>query len=166
MPFMKGTAPVRRTLQYLKREPLHFMKEIKVLTLNYNINQKASSGAYEFQFWHFPQIRFNNPGLQLVKFKNMTPTPFMQVIYTNGQKTIIDLHGRSRDEIHQHLAHTFCEKEVKTVDVDVKHRNPGSFGYGSLRWCACEIPGQIPCPAFTELPRNMRGKYKNQAEEQ
>lgn len=42
----------------------------------------------------------------------------------------------------------------------VKERNPADFGYGCNRWCICEVPGQVPCPAYTPLPKEMRGKYK------
>jgi len=34
------------------------------------------------------------------------------------------------------------------------------FGYGSARHCICEVPGQVPCPGFVPLPREMTGKYK------
>lgn len=47
------------------------------------------------------------------------------------------------------------EKEVK------KEVNPANFGYNCSRWCICEVPGQVPCPGFTPLPNEMRGKYKN-----
>jgi len=42
----------------------------------------------------------------------------------------------------------------------VKERNPADFGYGCGRWCICEVPGQVPCPGYTPLPKEMRGKYK------
>ena len=45
MPFMKGTAPVRRTLKYLENGLLYFQPEVRVLTMNYNLDQKASDGA-------------------------------------------------------------------------------------------------------------------------
>jgi small subunit ribosomal protein S25 len=45
MPFMKGAAPVRRTKAYLDAGKLIFHEQIKVLTVNYNLDQKSSSGA-------------------------------------------------------------------------------------------------------------------------
>lgn len=45
MPFMKGAAPVRRTKSYLEASKLLFRPQIKVMTVNYNIDQKASEGA-------------------------------------------------------------------------------------------------------------------------
>ena len=38
MPFMKGRAPLRRTLEYLKKHELQFRSNIKVITIAYNIN--------------------------------------------------------------------------------------------------------------------------------
>lgn len=35
-----------------------------------------------------------------------------------------------------------------------------TFGFGSQRHCICEIPGQVQCPGFVPLPKEMRGKYK------
>lgn len=37
MPFMKGPAPIRRTLEYLGAGKLVLKDPIKVLTVNYNI---------------------------------------------------------------------------------------------------------------------------------
>lgn len=45
MPFMKGRAPVRRTLQYLKNGALVFKKNVQVMIINYNTGQQASKGA-------------------------------------------------------------------------------------------------------------------------
>jgi len=143
---MIGRAPIRRTMKYLESGLLKFQPEVRVLTVNYNINQKASVGAYEFQFWHFPQIKYRNPALQLLKFKNMTPTPFIQLLFINGDKMIIDVHGKSKVEIHNHLLETFCETEQEMAET-IKW-NPGAFGYHCSRWCICELPGQVPCPSF------------------
>lgn len=45
MPFMKGVAPIRRTKSYLEATKLLFRPEVKVVTVNYNVDQKASEGA-------------------------------------------------------------------------------------------------------------------------
>lgn len=34
------------------------------------------------------------------------------------------------------------------------------FGVGRKRYCICEVPGQVPCPGFVPLPKEMTGKYK------
>uniref|UniRef100_A0A8C8B1W1 Mitochondrial ribosomal protein S25 n=1 Tax=Otus sunia TaxID=257818 RepID=A0A8C8B1W1_9STRI len=43
-----------------------------------------------------------------------------------------------------------------------KLSHPATFGHKKyhLRECMCEIEGQVPCPAFVPLPKEMRGKYK------
>lgn len=156
MPFMKGTAPVRRTKEFLNAGKLIFRPQIRIMTINYNIDQKASEGAYEFLFWHLPQIKFKNKNLQILKFKNMTPTPFIQLLFIDGKKELVDVYGRSRREIHNHLLETFCIPEK--IDPE-EEKNPGLFGLNCGRWCICEVSGQVPCPGFVPLPKEMRGKF-------
>jgi len=43
--------------------------------------------------------------------------------------------------------------------------NPAIFGFNRERWCACEVPGQVPCPGVVQLPKNLRGKYTNYLKE-
>jgi len=51
------------------------------------------------------------------------------------------------------------EKEERERE---KLSHPATFGPKKyhLRECMCEIEGQVPCPAFVPLPKEMRGKYK------
>ena len=42
---MKGAAPIRRTKSYLEAGKLIFYDQIKVMTVNYNVDQKSSEGA-------------------------------------------------------------------------------------------------------------------------
>lgn len=160
MPFMKGAAPVRRTKAYLEAGKLLFRPEVRVMTINYNLDQKASEGTYEFLFWHLPQIKYKNNHLQLLKFKNMTPTPCIQLFFVDGRKEVIDVYNRTRHEIHEHLLDTFCDPDRDVKKEEEKKWNKANFGYGCRRWCICEVPGQVPCPGFVALPKEMRGKYK------
>ncbi|XP_045166361.2 probable 28S ribosomal protein S25, mitochondrial [Mercenaria mercenaria] len=159
MPFMKGSAPVRRTKAYLEAGKLIFHPRIRVMTINYNLDQKASDGVYNFLFWHLPQIKYKNRHLQLLKFKNMTPTPCIQLFFADRETQVIDVYGRTRNEIHEHLFETFCEP-LKTQSKE--KWNPANFGYGCRHWCMCEVPGQVPCPGFVPLPKEMTGKYIRQ----
>lgn len=160
MPFLRGRSPVRRTLQYLEAGKLIFQPEIRIMTINYNVNQKSSSGAYDFQFWHFPQIKFKNPHIQLYKFKNMTPTPCIQFLFFDQEKIVVDVFGKTREEIHDHLQKTFCESEGRIETLkSVQEWNPGAFGYRCNHWCMCEFPGQVPCPGFVPTPKHRQGKY-------
>ncbi|XP_052779540.1 probable 28S ribosomal protein S25, mitochondrial [Mya arenaria] len=167
MPFLRGIAPVRYTQKYLEAGKIILQPEIKVMTVNYNVNQKASSGLYQFQFWHLPQIKYKNADLQIVRFKNMTPTPFIQFFFLNGEKQIVDAYDRSREEIHEHVLHAFCEQppEKQAYYYTQKTKfNPANFGFHCDHWCICEIPGQRPCPGYTPMPRTMKGKYQQSEE--
>lgn len=41
--------------------------------------------------------------------------------------------------------------------------NPANFGPKKycLRECICEVDGQVPCPSFVPLPKEMTGKYRS-----
>jgi len=34
-------------------------------------------------FWHLPQLQYKNPTVQIVTFRNMTPSPFIKCYYGN-----------------------------------------------------------------------------------
>ncbi len=38
--------------------------------------------------------------------------------------------------------------------------NKANFGYVFERQCICEVPGQVPCPAWQPLPKEMTGKWR------
>lgn len=48
------------------------------------------------------------------------------------------------------------EQEARAAE---KKENPANFGPGCDRFCLCEIPGQLPCPAIVPVPKKWRGKY-------
>ncbi|XP_021370282.1 probable 28S ribosomal protein S25, mitochondrial [Mizuhopecten yessoensis] len=163
MPFLKGRAAMRRTMRYLESKPLFLKDEVRVLTVHYNNGQPASKGAYDFVFWHLPQLQYCNPRVQIVTFKNLTPSPFFQFYFGNGEKMLVDLDSVPRDAIMSHLQNTICKssaimakawKELQAKD------NQANFGYSCSRWCICEMPGQVPCSGVVELPKEMRGKYR------
>lgn len=35
----------------------------------------------DFVFWYLPQVQYKNPNVQVIAFKNMTPTPFIRCFY-------------------------------------------------------------------------------------
>ena len=78
MPFMKGVAPIRRTLEYLKNSPLVLKDRVKIFSVNYNTTEENHEGARQFVFWHLPQIQYKNPNIQILTFKNLTPSPFIR----------------------------------------------------------------------------------------
>ncbi|MEE6502054.1 hypothetical protein FKM82_004401 [Ascaphus truei] len=75
---MKGRFPVRRTLQYLQSGDIVFKSSVKVMTVNYNTHGELGEGARKFVFFNIPQIQYKNPWLQIMMFKNMTPSPFLK----------------------------------------------------------------------------------------
>ncbi|XP_050413280.1 probable 28S ribosomal protein S25, mitochondrial [Patella vulgata] len=165
MPFMKGRAAIRRTLQYLERGSLVLNDSVQIMTVNYNSGHKASRGTYDFIFWYLGQVQFKNPSVQILTFKNMTPSPYISFYLDNGEKILVDADSRDKDEIYQHIKTVLGKSEEdlqKEALAREKKANPANFGHGYSRWCICEIPGQIPCPGWVPLPKEMRGKYNLQ----
>ncbi|CAD7088318.1 unnamed protein product [Hermetia illucens] len=163
MPFMKGAAPVRRTVKYLTSGKLVLKDRVKIFSVNYNVHGDHHAGARDFVFWHLPQIQYKNPEVQVVTFKNMTPSPFVRCYFDDGKQMLIDVDSRTREEIMEHLIKVVGKSKEQLHSEEVsaeKKDNPANFGYGCDRKCICEIPGQLPCPGVVPLPFHMRGKYK------
>ena len=57
MPWMKGVAPIRRTVKYLNASPLIFKPRVKIMMINFNDKEtdKHHEGARDFVFWNLPQ---------------------------------------------------------------------------------------------------------------
>ncbi|XP_029047841.1 probable 28S ribosomal protein S25, mitochondrial [Osmia bicornis bicornis] len=165
MPFMIGRAPIRRTLNYLNAGTIILKDEIQIFSINYNIRGNHHQGIKDFIFWHISQLQYKNPKVQVITFKNMTPTPFIKCYYENGNTMLIDVDDKSKDEILMHLRRVVCKSKELQKEESIKKEkkdNPANFGVGCSRSCICVVPGQIPCPAIVPLPYHMRGKYKYQ----
>lgn len=99
---MKGRAPIRRTIEYLTSGNLVLKEQIKVVSINYNTFGShhdgarlgffltQSSGCFstdrtsyyrDFVFWNLPKLQYKNPEVQVVTFKNMTPSPFIRCYF-------------------------------------------------------------------------------------
>jgi hypothetical protein len=78
---MKGLAPVRRTIKYLESGRLILKDKIRIVSINYNTFGDHHHGARDFVFWSLPQLQYKNPTVQVVTFKNLTPTPFIKCYY-------------------------------------------------------------------------------------
>ncbi|XP_038219472.1 probable 28S ribosomal protein S25, mitochondrial [Zerene cesonia] len=164
MPFMKGRAPIRRTLNYLNAGKLVLKEKIKIFSVAYNIFGQNNTGAKEFVFWYLPQIQYKNPNVQVATLKNLTPTPFIKCYLEDGKQILVDIDNKSKEEILEHLLRTVGKsKEVLEAEniAAEKKDNPANFGAGCERACMCEIFGQVPCPGVVVLPKIMRGKFKN-----
>ncbi|XP_067400449.1 small ribosomal subunit protein mS25 [Emydura macquarii macquarii] len=162
---MKGRFPIRRTLQYLGQGELIFKSSVKVMTVNYNIRGERSEGARKFVFFNIPQIQYKNPWLQIMLFKNMTPSPFLRFYLDSGEQVLVDVEDKSNREIVEHIT-KILGKSKETLQREEQEKkksfHPATFGPKKyhLRQCMCEIEGQIPCPARVPLPKEMTGKYK------
>uniref|UniRef100_A0A0K8TSD7 Small ribosomal subunit protein mS25 n=1 Tax=Tabanus bromius TaxID=304241 RepID=A0A0K8TSD7_TABBR len=165
MPFMKGRAPIRRTLNYLNSGKLVLKERVKIFSVNYNTHGDHHTGAREFVFWNLPQIQYKNPNVQVITFKNMTPSPFVRCYFEDGNDILVDIDSKTRDEILKHLV-TVVGKSEELLQLEAmmaeKKDNPANFGVACDRHCICEISGQVPCPGIVPLPNHMRGKFKMQ----
>ncbi|XP_031844626.1 mitochondrial ribosomal protein S25 [Nomia melanderi] len=163
MPFMIGAAPIRRTLPYLRAGRLILLDAIQIFSINYNTHGEHHQGAREFVFWNVPQIQYKNPEVQVITFKNLTPTPFIKCYYDDGKTMLIDVDGKSKEDILYHLIKVVgktTENLQKEEQIRNLRDNPAYFGYGCERSCICVIPGQVPCPGTVPLPFHMRGKHQ------
>ncbi|CAL1539276.1 unnamed protein product [Lymnaea stagnalis] len=163
MPFMKGAAPIRRTLNYLEKGKLVLKDSVKIVSFNYNTNHPPSEGAENFVFWHFAQMQYKNPSVQMLVFNDMTPSPFVQVFFNSGTKLVLDVDSQDKDRIFKEVRRIFCKSD-ETLAAEAlakeKKTNPASFGYMCTHECICEIPGQIPCTKWCTPPKEQRGKFK------
>lgn len=162
---MKGRFPIRRTLQYLQNGDIIFKPRVKIMTVNYNTNGDLSDGARKFVFFSIPQIQFQNPRVQIMMFKNMTPSPFLRFYLDDGEQVLVDVEGKDYREISQHVK-KILGKSQDTLQAEVEAKmqasNPANFGPKKycLRECICEVEGQVPCPGTKPLPKEMTGKYQ------
>jgi small subunit ribosomal protein S25 len=119
----------------------------------------------EFYFWHIPHIQYKNPNVQIVRFLEMTPNPFIRIWFDDGNDILFDCDSQSKDDILKRLIKVVgkskerLELEAKLNVSQLSVDNPAIFGWMRSRWCMCEIPGQVPCPGVISLPKNMRGKH-------
>ncbi|KGL91534.1 hypothetical protein N301_10574, partial [Charadrius vociferus] len=83
----------------------------------------------------------------------------------NGEQVLVDVEDKTNKEITEHIK-KILGKSKETLEKEERERkelsHPATFGPKKyhLRECMCEIEGQVPCPAFVPLPKEMRGKYK------
>ncbi|EHA98692.1 28S ribosomal protein S25, mitochondrial [Heterocephalus glaber] len=160
---MKGRFPIRRTLQYLGQGPVMFKDSVKVMTVNYNTYGKLGEGARKFVFFNIPQIQYKNPWVQIIMFKNMTPSPFLRFYLDSGEQVLVDMETKSNGEIVEHICRILGKsKETLEQEEQEKQRlsHPANFGPRRycLRECMCEVEGQVPCPGLVPLPKEMTGK--------
>uniref|UniRef100_A0A8C5D5W1 Small ribosomal subunit protein mS25 n=1 Tax=Gouania willdenowi TaxID=441366 RepID=A0A8C5D5W1_GOUWI len=153
---MKGQYPIRRTLEYLQKGNIIFKNKVKIMT-----------SELTFVFFNIPQIQYKNPWLQIMMFKNMTPSPFLKFYLDDGEQVLMDVEGKDHKLISEHVKKILGKsEEVLKAEAQAKMQasNPANFGPKKycLRECICEVEGQVPCPSIRPLPKEMTGKYRAQ----
>uniref|UniRef100_A0A2K5NRJ6 Small ribosomal subunit protein mS25 n=9 Tax=Cercopithecidae TaxID=9527 RepID=A0A2K5NRJ6_CERAT len=126
---MKGRFPIRRTLQYLSQGNVVFKESVKVMTVNYNTHGELGEGARKFVFFNIPQIQYKNPWVQIMMFKNMTPSPFLR--FYLGKPS-----GKRRRRKRSSLTQPTSALESTAC------------GSASVKW-----KGRCPAPAWCHYPR-------------
>ena len=106
-----------------------------------------------------------NPSVQIVRFLEMTPNPFIRCWLSNGQDVMFDCDSQSREQILNRMVgvlgktKAMIAREVSTNVQQASEENAAIFGVDRERFCMCEVPGQCPCPAVVKLPKSCRGKF-------
>ncbi|XP_030061462.1 small ribosomal subunit protein mS25 [Microcaecilia unicolor] len=162
---MKGRFPIRRTLQYLQKGEIVFKSTVKVMTVNYNTHGELSEGARKFVFFNIPQIQYKNPWVQIMMFKNMTPSSFLKFYLDSGEQVLVDIEDKNNCDIVHHVkkilgkseATLKAEEQAKMMTSHPAHFGPRKY---YQRECICEVEGQVPCPRLVPLPKELTGKYK------
>jgi len=154
---------LRRTLFYLEQCPaLQLRENVRVLALGYRLDW-FSRHAREFLFWHWAQLQYHNPKMQLIKLDSVSMTPFAQAFLDDGREVLFDLDGKDREQIvtvlNAVLGKTQLVRDREHLE-ELQHRSPASFGSGCERECMCEVQGQHPCTCTLIAPRHLRGRWR------
>jgi small subunit ribosomal protein S25 len=169
MPFKKGPAAWRRTINYLNSGSLVFKEKVKVCSINFHETRPESEGLRRFLFWHLAQIQYKNPLVQCVQLKNIVNSPFI-TFHTLDDETkninsiYVNCYKKSEHEILEH-----CKLLVGKSDEQLEKEaqvNEANFGDGCSRHCICLVDSQVACPRFKPLPHFMRGKYLSQKQDE
>uniref|UniRef100_A0A0N5CHD5 Small ribosomal subunit protein mS25 n=1 Tax=Strongyloides papillosus TaxID=174720 RepID=A0A0N5CHD5_STREA len=164
MPFMYGKMPLRRTAFYLDQGKITFRNNVKVLILGYHKKPKPEqSGTRHFVFWHWAQLQYKNPSVQLVKIPDLVITPFAKAYLDDGREVLFDLEGMNKEEIVDVIAKTLGKSKI-TRQIEALEKfhssNPANFGSRYKRQCICEMQGQQPCTSVIEAPEHHKGKWR------
>ncbi|KAJ0041562.1 hypothetical protein NL108_013009, partial [Boleophthalmus pectinirostris] len=57
----------------------------------------------KFVFFNIPQIQYQNPRVQIMMFKNMTPSPFLKFYLDDGEQVLVDVEGKDHKQISLHV---------------------------------------------------------------
>lgn len=158
---MKGADPIRRTYNYLKAGTIVFKNHVKIMEYSYNLYYRrfalthmekyvlVHKGMHNFHHWDIPQIQFANPNVQIVRFLEKFPTPFIRCWLEDGTSVMFDTFNKDRASIVAQLRKTlgktpeFIRAEKKLAESSTEnYNNPALFGFNKEKFCICEIPGK------------------------
>uniref|UniRef100_A0A8R1IZB9 Small ribosomal subunit protein mS25 n=1 Tax=Caenorhabditis japonica TaxID=281687 RepID=A0A8R1IZB9_CAEJA len=92
---------------------------------------EEQSGARDFVYWHWAQLQYHNPKVQLVKHVDKVITPFARAYLNDGREVLFDLDGMRREEIEKTLAKTLGKTELverRERLESIAKLNPADFG--------------------------------------
>ncbi|VDM56140.1 unnamed protein product [Angiostrongylus costaricensis] len=165
MPFMHGTMPLRRTFYYLLQGKIKFRDDVQVFAMGFHRQPSTDEqrGARDFVFWHWAQLQYKNPRVQLIKHVDTVITPFARAYLKDGREVLFDLEGMTREEIETRIATTLGKTDLvekREELMEIVKLNPADFGSKCKRQCMCEVQGQHPCTALLQAPKCMTGKWR------
>ncbi|KJH51890.1 hypothetical protein DICVIV_01969 [Dictyocaulus viviparus] len=165
MPFMHGTMPLRRTYYFLQQGKIIFRDDVQVFAVGFQRRPTSveQQGVRDFVFWHWAQLQYKNPTVQLVKHIDIVITPFAKAYLKDGREVLFDLEGMTREEIEARIAKTLgkTEKVIRREElVEIAELNPADFGSNCKRQCMCEIQGQHPCTGLLHAPKCITGRWR------
>lgn len=120
------------------------------------------TGMREFWFWEIPRLQYQNPNVQIVRFLEMSPLPFLRVWVDEGKQDVLfDGDNKDRKSILEQLVKTLGipREEQEKIRRKKLQENEAIFGFNRRYYCACELPDQVPCPGLIPLPMRMQGKF-------
>jgi len=138
---------------------LKLRDQVRILCFAFDPDSKEHDGAKEFDFWHWNQLQFKNPEVQLVRHELKPPSPFIQAFLQNGQQVLIDIDGHDRGQIYDRLNKVLGKTKLVIEQEEMEKaavENVANFGFKSLRQCICEVQGQHPCSKLIEPPQYLK----------
>ena len=147
MPFKKGPAAWRRTLDYLKGGSLVFKEKVKVCTINYHETEVSNEGLRRYIFWHLAQIQYKNPSVQCLQLKNIVRTPFITFHLLDENNKLDKIHVNCYKKTHSEIL-DYCQSLVDKTALEIEQeaqKNPANFGKDCERFCICQVQDQMAC---------------------
>jgi len=163
MPFLRGFMPIRHTKYWLEKSDLNLRDQVRILCLSFDKENNAHDGAREFEFWHWNQVQYRNPDVQLLRPNMKPPTPFFQAFLLNGQQVLIDIDGHDRGQIYERLKKVLGKTKLVIEQEKAEKEaveNVANFGTKAMRQCICEVQAQHPCPRVQNSAPYLKAQWR------